>query len=73
MSFFETIGKISGGIVAKCEQMQAQINLYRPDYEDMSNNELKKEYQRLKPLNGEANKAKLMTVRTILKERGVIS
>lgn len=73
MGFFEGLGNFLGQVTAKAEQMQEQINLYRGDYEYMSNEELMEEGRRLQSLSGQTNRAKLMAVKTILKERGVLS
>ena len=72
MVFFEGLGRVLGGMAAQAEQLQKQINIYRPEYEGMSNSLLKEEAKKLKGKGGSESRARSFAIAMILKERGDI-
>lgn len=72
MGFFESLGKAVGGLVAQAEQLQEQVNMYREDYEYMSNNELKEEGRKWQARSSSEAKARVLAIKNILKERGAM-
>lgn len=72
MGFFESLGKAAGRFVAQAEQLQEQANMYRGDYEYMSNNELKEEGRKLQSHSNPEAKARVLAIKIILKERGAM-
>lgn len=71
MGFFEGLGQVLGAMAGKAEQLQQQIDLYRPEYEGMHNNELKEEFERLRPKNTSEARARKMVISQLLRDRGV--
>ena len=61
-------------MAVKVEETKKRIDMYRPDYEYMSNSELMAEGRKVSQLsNWDSTKdIKLLTIDTILRERGVI-
>jgi len=72
MSFFEGLGKVLGGLAGQAQELQEQINLYRPEYEGMSNSELREEGRRLSNRSDKQSRARRMAITQILKERGAM-
>ncbi len=61
-----------GGLAGKVQELQEQVNLYRSEYEEMSNSELREEGRRLNGRNDEQSRARRMAITQILKERGAM-
>lgn len=72
MGFFEGLGKFAGGMMGQMEQLSDQVNMYREEYENMTNSELKEEARRWQNRGGSEARARLGAIRLILKERGAI-
>ena len=72
MGFFEGLGKAVGKMVAQTQQLQQQADIYREDYEFMSNRELVEEGKKWQSHSGSEARARNIAIRTILKERGVM-
>lgn len=72
MGFFQGLGNFLGGMAGQMEQLSAQVNMYREEYEDMSNSELKEEARRWQNRGGSEGRARVGAIRLILKDRGVI-
>lgn len=72
MGFFEGLGKVLGGLAGQAQELQEQINLYRPEYEEMSNSELKEEGRRLSNRSDKQSRARRIAITQILKERGAM-
>ena len=72
MGFFEGLGKFAGGMVGQMEQLSNQVNMYREEYEGMSNSELKEEGRRWQNRGGSEARARVGAIKLILKDRGVI-
>jgi len=72
MGFFEGLGSFLGEMAGQMEEWNKQIELYRPEYEGLSNRALVEQYKRLKDRSDTESKARWRTVNKILRERGVI-
>lgn len=67
MGFFDSFGKVLGKLAAIGEEVK---NL-KSDYECMSDNELKREYNVLRTKSGSENRNRLMAVKLVLADRGI--
>lgn len=72
MGFFEGLGHFMGSMSGMLEQRQEQINMYRSEYECLSNNELKKEFRRWHGKSDTEARVRIIAIKTILQERGVM-
>lgn len=71
MGFFNGLANIVGQLCASAQGKVEQVNLYRRDYENLSNEELIYEAKKLSKYSSEPYRTKLLTIRIILKERNV--
>ena len=76
MGFMKGLGEFMGAMAGKLEEEQKQANLYRPEYEKKSNQELKRELQNLNGNSsnyyGREKRARSMAIRLILHDRGAL-
>ena len=76
MGFMKGLGEFVGGMAGKLEELQKQANLYRPEYEKKSNQELKRELQNFRENNcnyyGREKQARNLAMRQVLKDRGAL-
>ena len=72
MGFFQGLGSFLGGMAGQLEQFSEQVNMYRPEYEDMSNSRLKEEARKWQQRGGSEGRARVGAIRLILKDRGAI-
>lgn len=63
------LGDIAGGVMGKAQEAYK----YKQEYESLSDNDIKREYQRVKDRSGAEFMARKMALMTIAKERGLMS
>lgn len=66
MSFLDSLGDVLGQMTAKAQEVQG----YKSEYECMSDNDLKREYNSLVNKSGTEHRNRLMAVKMVLKDRG---
>lgn len=72
MGFFEGLGSFLGEMAGKAEEHKKQAELYRPEYEGLSNRTLIEKRKALRQKSDAESKARSLIIWYILKERGVI-
>lgn len=68
MGFFDELGKAMGKKFAQAQEVQC----YKLEYESMSDNDLKREYDRLRNRSGQECENRFLAVRMVLKDRGFL-
>ena len=72
MGFFEGLGNFLGGMAGGMKQLADRANMYRPEYECMSNSELREELHRWQKRGGSEGQARVLAIRMTLRDRGAM-
>ena len=62
----------AGEMVGKFGALAQEVNALKSDYESMTNEELKREYESLKGKSGREQRNRLMAVGSVLSDRGIV-
>ena len=66
MGFLDSLGSAVGKMAAQAQEIQG----YKSEYEYMSDNDLKREFNNLRNKSGTEYKNRFMAVKMVLKDRG---
>ena len=73
MGFLDSLGEFLGDMVGGLAAQAQEAVKYKQEYESLSDKDLVREYNRIKDRSGQEFKSRVMAIRSIARDRGLIS